>query len=62
MRYLMMKRLEMSKRILLEQDDMSVSEVAFTCGFSTSQYFSTVFKKQEKCTPIEYRQRQLVLV
>ena len=62
MRYLMMRRLEMSKRILLENNDFSVAEVAFSCGFSTSQYFSTVFKKHEKCTPIEYRQKHNLLV
>ena len=59
MRYLMIKRLEMAKKILLEQDKLSVAEVAFSCGFSTSQYFSTVFKKHEKCTPIAYRNKML---
>lgn len=61
MRYLMMKRLELAKQILVGNELLTVSEVAFTCGFSTSQYFSTVFKKHEKCTPIEYRQKQLEL-
>ena len=60
MRYLMMRRLELSKKILLESEDLSVTEVAFSCGFSTSQYFSTVFKKHEKCTPLEYRQKAMV--
>ena len=55
MRYLMMKRLEMSKKILLENKDLTISEVAYMCGFATSQYFSTVFKKHEKCSPNEYR-------
>lgn len=62
MRYLMMRRLEMSKQILLENRDFSVAEVAFSAGFSTSQYFSTVFKKHEKCTPIEYRQKHTISV
>jgi AraC family L-rhamnose operon regulatory protein RhaS len=62
MRYLMMKRIEMSKEILIKNKFITVSEVAFACGFSTSQYFSTVFKKQEKCTPLEYRQKKLELV
>ena len=59
MRYLMIKRLELSKKILIEEEELSVAEVAFSCGFSTSQYFSTVFKKHEKCTPIEYRNKIL---
>nr|WP_233164030.1 AraC family transcriptional regulator [Snuella sedimenti] len=55
MRYLTMRRLEMSKRILRENDGVSITEVAYMCGFATSQYFSTVFKKHEKCSPNEYR-------
>ena len=61
MRYLMMKRLEMSKEILIEKEGLSIAEVAFSCGFSSSQYFSTMFKKHEKCTPLEYRQKNMVL-
>jgi len=59
MRYLAMKRLELAKTLLIENPDLSVAEVAYSCGFATSQYFSTVFKKQEKCTPLEYKSRTL---
>jgi AraC family L-rhamnose operon regulatory protein RhaS len=59
MRYLAMKRLELAKTLLIENPDLSVAEVAYSCGFATSQYFSTVFKKQEKCTPLEYKSRIL---
>ena len=62
MRYLMMKRLKMSKEILLQKDTIGISDVAFACGFSTSQYFSTVFKKYEKCTPVEYRQKHIAVI
>lgn len=55
MRYLTMRRLEMSKKILLENENLTVSDVAYSCGFTTSQYFSTVFKKHEKCSPNEFR-------
>lgn len=55
MRYLTIRRLEASKAILLSNTKLSVSEVAYMCGFATSQYFSTVFKKHEKCSPSEYR-------
>lgn len=60
MRYLTMRRLEMSKKILLDKRNLTVSEVAYICGFATSQYFSTVFKKHEKCSPNEYRKQNLV--
>ena len=62
MRYLAMKRLELAKTLLLDNPNLSVAEVAYSCGFATSQYFSTVFKKQEKCTPMEYRSRVLQAV
>ncbi len=57
MRYLTIRRLEMAKKILKESPDLTISEVAYTCGFTTSQYFSTVFKKHEKCSPNEFRGR-----
>ena len=57
MKYLMLKRIEMAKKVLIEQPDINISDVAYLCGFSTSQYFATMFKKQEKCTPIIFRKR-----
>ncbi len=60
MRYLVMKRLEMSKKMLLEKRDLTIAEVAYMCGFATSQYFATVFKKHEKCSPNEYRLKNTI--
>lgn len=57
MRYLSMKRVEMAKNILMENKNLSIAEVAYSCGFATSQYFSTIFKRHEKCTPLEFRQK-----
>ncbi|WP_194765697.1 AraC family transcriptional regulator [Tamlana sp. I1] len=57
MRYLTMKRLEMSKDILIKDPTLSIAEVAYMCGFTTSQYYSTIFKKHEKCTPNAYRMK-----
>ena len=59
MRYLAMKRLERAKAFLRNNSELSVTEIAYSCGFATSQYFSTVFKRQEKCTPLEYRNRTI---
>jgi AraC family 4-hydroxyphenylacetate 3-monooxygenase operon regulatory protein len=59
MKYLMLKRLEMSKQLLLDHSEMNISDVAYQCGFSTSQYFATMFKKQEKCTPVAYRKKSI---
>ncbi len=57
MRYLSMKRLELSK-LLLKNPVLSIANIAYSCGFTTSQYFSTVFKRYEKCTPIEFRKME----
>ena len=60
MRYLTMKRLELSKKMLQENDKLTISEIAYMCGFATSQYFATVFKKHEKCSPNAYRLKYVV--
>lgn len=61
-KYLMLKRIELSKTILLEKPDFNISDVAYLCGFSTSQYFATIFRKHEKCSPINYRKRAHISV
>lgn len=55
MQVLTKKRLDMACNMLLEQPDLSASDIAYNCGFSTSQYFTTVFKKHLKITPQKYR-------
>ncbi len=60
MRYLTIKRLELSKKMLRERDDLSISEIAYMCGFATSQYFATVFKRHEKCSPNAYRLKLMI--
>ncbi len=40
---------------LLRDTDHSVTEVAFACGFSTSQHFSRSFRKLTNLSPSEYR-------
>ncbi|MDN3666615.1 helix-turn-helix transcriptional regulator [Algibacter miyuki] len=60
MRYLTMKRLDLSKKLLQENADLTIAEVAYMSGFATSQYFATVFKKHEKCSPNSYRLQHAV--
>lgn len=40
---------------LLETTDMTVADIAYTCGFASSQYFATVFKQQFGRTPSSVR-------
>ncbi len=40
---------------LLETTDMSVTEIAFACGYNQLSYFNRRFSELAKCTPTEYR-------
>jgi AraC family L-rhamnose operon transcriptional activator RhaR/AraC family L-rhamnose operon regulatory protein RhaS len=42
---------------LLERTDMNITEVAYACGFSDSNYFSRQFKRLRGCSPRAYRRR-----
>lgn len=47
-------RLSMAKR-LLSETELSVTEIAEQCGYSTYSYFTKQFKKAENMTPSDYR-------
>lgn len=40
---------------LLKNTSMNVTDIAFHCGFSDSNYFSTIFKKRYAASPLAYR-------
>ena len=39
---------------LLVETDLTLSEIAYECGFSSQSYFSYAFKKKMNLTPREY--------
>ena len=41
-------------RALLTAGDSNIAQVAFSCGFSSVQYFNRVFKNYYACTPSVY--------
>ena len=43
-------------KYLLSQDEQSISDIAYACGFSSQSYFSAVFKRYTLVTPYEFRQ------
>ena len=53
--YMITKRVEESKYLLAETD-LSMSQIAQLLGFSSLSYFSQVFRRTQKTTPMEYRQ------
>ena len=57
--YLIEKRIEYAK-LLLEQGNATVSEVASSVGYADSLYFSRIFKKREGCSPSAYQKNAKV--
>ncbi|HVO21005.1 MAG TPA: AraC family transcriptional regulator [Anaeromyxobacter sp.] len=51
------RRLEAARRLLLEAPQRSVTEVALSCGFGSSQYFATRFRRDQGLSPRQYRAR-----
>ena len=45
---------------LLAATDLTLSEIAYECGFSSQAYFSYAFKKKMKAPPREYAKRLLM--
>lgn len=52
--YLNAKRIQVSKKLLIDTD-YSIAQIASSIGFSSQSYFSQVFKKLTHVTPNEYR-------
>jgi len=61
MEFLNTYRLEMSMD-MLRNSDLSVTEIAYNCGFHGLSYFSEIFKKYKGCTPSEYRNDEIVFI
>jgi len=53
--YLTILRTQLGAK-LLEETDLTVTEIAGKCGFEDSNYFSTVFRRIYKTSPRTYRQ------
>jgi len=55
-----LKRLRLvSARVKLRETDMTITEVAYLCGFANSNHFTTLYKKVFGLTPSEDRRRLL---
>ena len=54
MQHLNRMRLESAAQLLIERKDLTNAQVAERCGFSSAQYFATVFGRQFGCTPQQY--------
>jgi AraC-like DNA-binding protein/quercetin dioxygenase-like cupin family protein len=54
------KRIEQAK-LMLCNESKSITNIAFSMGFSSSQYFSLFFKKYTSMTPFEYKQATKIM-
>ena len=55
--YMMYRRVEIAKE-KLRAGDISVTKIAMELGFSTSAYFTAVFRKRTGLTPTQYRREK----
>ncbi|MEO6041545.1 MAG: AraC family transcriptional regulator [Croceibacterium sp.] len=54
--YIWNTRLKAAAKLLrMKGEDISITEIAFRCGFNSSSHFSTLFKDVYGTTPREYR-------
>jgi AraC family L-rhamnose operon regulatory protein RhaS len=56
-RFLAHCRLQAAAKMLRDSPDRTITEVAFDCGFESSQYFANVFRREFSCSPSDYRQQ-----
>ena len=54
--YLAHCRVEKAKSLLRNKSEMNMLDVAMACGFESSQYFATVFRKKLGQTPSQFRE------
>ncbi len=43
-------------KILLQNTDLNINEIAFETGFSDSAYFGRLFKMESQMTPLKWRE------
>lgn len=58
MQYLNSLRLDIAALMLTKDSLANISAICYDCGFSSTQYFSTIFSKRFGCSPSSYRQEK----
>ncbi len=53
--YILRERIEEGKKILRENRQANISQIAYALNFSSPQYFATVFKKYAGVSPVEFK-------
>ena len=55
MKYIQVLRMEEAKKYILKSE-LSIKDIALTCGFSDTAYFTNCFKKLYQMTPSQMRE------
>jgi AraC-like DNA-binding protein len=55
MQFIQHRRVERAQRRLVEAPDVTITEIAFDCGFATTEHFATVFKRYAGMSPRDFR-------
>ena len=55
--YMIQYRIEVAKKLLMEQKDWTIQRISEECGFNSQHYFSTAFKKLTALSPKDYRKK-----
>jgi len=59
MQYLNHHRVKAAAIMLQKNKNLNITEIAYNCGFSSSQYFATVFRQLKGCSPKIFRKKRL---
>ena len=57
-RFLAHARVRRASELLVSEPDRLITDIALGCGFSSSQYFTNVFRRQMGCSPRDFRRKQ----
>ncbi len=55
--YILYMKMNKGMRLLTEERDLTIAEIAYRLGFTTPAYFSKCFKKQFGITPVDFRKK-----
>lgn len=59
--YITAKRIDLAKRLLSSEEDMTVLDIAISCGFHNTANFNRAFAKFTGISPSTYKQRRELL-
>jgi AraC family transcriptional regulator len=53
--YVLERRLEVARHLLIDQPELAIEQIAHRLGFSSGSHFSSAFRQRVGCSPTEFR-------